>query len=95
MLKTAEKRFFISISFFIRPSKTGRIVGSPATSGGGGAAASSPLSGELKILWVDRSHQGGSAVHMNRNSCLLNFWVIAIYLFSYLNFVRSISSKLY
>ena len=28
---------------------------------------------------------------MNRNSCLLNFWVFALGLFSYLNFIRCIS----
>ena len=48
-----------------------------------------------EILLVNRSHQGGSAVHMNLNSCLLNFWVIALCLFLYLNFVRCISPRLY
>ena len=38
--------------------------------------------------WIDFIK--GSAVHMNRNSCLLNFLVVALCLFSYLNFVRSI-----
>ena len=43
--------------------------------------------------WIDLIR--GSAVHMNRNSCLLNFLVIALCLFSYLNFVQCISPKLY
>ena len=50
---------------FIRPSKTGRIMGSPMA---GGRAASTSLSGAYlqnyssygyEISWVDRSHQGG------------------------------------
>ena len=49
----------------IRPSKTGRIMGSPMA---GGWAASTSLSGAYlqnyssygyEISWVDRSHQGG------------------------------------
>ena len=36
--------------------------------------------------WIDLI-RGGSAVHMNCNSCLLNFLFIALCLFSYLNFV--------
>ena len=48
-----------------------------------------------EILLVDRSYQGGGAVHRNHNSHLLNFWVIALCLFSNLNFVWSISPKLY
>ena len=46
-----------------------------------------------EILWVDRWRE--SAVLMNHNSCLFNFWVIALCLFSFLNFVRSISQTLY
>ena len=36
----------------------------------------------------------GTAVPMNLNSCLLNFLVIALCLFSYLNFAQFISPKL-
>ena len=43
--------------------------------------------------WIDLIR--GSAVRRNHNSCSLNFWVIALCCFSYLNFVRSISPKLY
>ena len=46
------------------------------------------------ISWVDRSHQGGVQCKKNHNSPLLNFWVIALCLFSYLIFVQSISQKL-
>ena len=68
----------------------------------GGWAASFPhsLSGAYlqdhasygcKISWMDRSPSNQSAVHRNHNSRLLSFWVIALRLYSYLNFVRSIS----
>ena len=60
-----------------------------------GAYLHNYISYGYEILLVDRLHQGGSAVQMNRKSCLLNFWVIALCFFSYLNFVRSISPKLY
>ena len=56
-------------AIFIRPSKTGRIMGSPmAGTRVGGWAASTSLSGAYlqnyssygyEISWVDRSHQGG------------------------------------
>ena len=43
--------------------------------------------------WIDLIQ--GRAVRRNHNSCLLNFLVIALCCFSYLNFVRSISPKVY
>ena len=56
-------------AIFIRPSKTGRIMGSPMAGGrASGWEASTSLSGEYlqnyssygyKISWVDRSHQEG------------------------------------
>ena len=60
----------------------------------GGRLASSSLFGAYlqnytiygyEILWVDRISSRGSAVHMNLNPCLLNFWVIALCLFHILS----------
>ena len=47
-----------------------------------------------EILWVDRSHQGEVQCTWTITLCLLNFWVIALYLFSYLLFVLSTSPRL-
>ena len=43
--------------------------------------------------WIDLIKW--ECMHRNHNSCLLNFRVIALCLFSYLNFVWSTSPKLY
>ena len=65
MLKAEETSFFSLL--FIRPSKTGRIMLSPASGGRAGGVPHS-LSGAYlqdyasygnEISWVDRSHQGG------------------------------------
>ena len=57
---------------------TGRIMGSPVAGRRyplslSGAYLQDYASYGYKISLVDRSHQWGSAVHMNRNSCLLKF----------------------
>ena len=78
----------------------GCIMGSPVGPGGrrphslSGVYLQDYASYGYEISWVDRSHQGGVQCK-GINSRLLNFLVIALRLFSYSNFVRSISPKLY
>ena len=90
---------------FIRPSKTGRIMGSPMAGGrASGRVASTSLSGAYlqnyssygyEISWVDRSHQGGVQCAGIITLASLIFQLLPFVFFSYLNFVRSISPKLY
>ena len=65
-----------NLGFFIRPSKTGCIMGSPVAGGVphslSGAYLQDCASYGSEILWVDRSHQGG--VHCTGNinlACLI------------------------
>ena len=93
--------FLPYVALIIRPSKTGRIMGSPMA---GGRAASTSLSGAYlqnyssygyEISWVDRSHQGGVQCAGIITLASLIFQLLPFVFFPYLNFVRSISPKLY
>ena len=76
-------------------------MGSPMA---GGRAASTSLSGAYlqnyssygyEISWVDRSHQGGVQCAGIITLASLIFQLLPFVFFSYLNFVLSISPKVY